>query len=108
MTLPDGNAQPNHVGKDQPPTPVIRTGPASAEKSPPAIRLVPPSEGGPPAPPQAPSDAPPPPPAPKAAEEKRGPWGRISRAGLGLAHLLVADQVPVAALGVAADHPRVA
>jgi multidrug resistance efflux pump len=98
MTLPDGNTQPHHADDDAStttPSPPIRTGPAGAEKAPVSpIRLVSPpgAEGFAPQPPQAPSGPPPaaPPPAPKAAEQKRGPWGRISRAGLGLAALLVA------------------
>lgn len=95
MTLLKGNAQAGRSDDDTDASttasPPIRTGPAGAEKAQPApIRLVPPS-GTEDSPPRAPSAPPPAPPAaPKAAEQKRGPWGRLSRAGLGLVALLVA------------------
>lgn len=98
MTLPERNAQPSRAANDAS-APTIRTGPAGAEMPASAVKLVPPTKTGPrhPAPSPAshrtpPVTAPPvaAPPAPKAAEQKRGPWGRISRVGLGLAALAVA------------------
>lgn len=97
MTLPEGDAQPPRAEADAASTstsaptslPPIRTGPAGAEKGQPAqpVRLVLPGAA-----PSPPTDHGPPlaAPPPKPTEQKRGPWGRISRAGLGLAALLVA------------------